>query len=58
MLTPYAGLTVGDEAGRGVRTGARWRLGPDTVLGLEAVRRGDGAGEAGNEVRLRAVLRF
>ena len=58
VLTPYAGLTVGDEAGRGVRTGARWRLGPDTVLGLEAVRRGDGAGEAGNEVRLRAVLRF
>ena len=41
-----------------MRTGTRWQLGPDAVLGLEATRQTSDAGEADNEVRLRAALRF
>ena len=58
VLTPYAGLTLGDSGNRTVRTGTRWQLGPDAVLGLEATRQASDAGEGANEVRLRAALRF
>ena len=58
VLTPYAGLTLGDGGNRTVRTGTRWQLGPDAVLGLEATRQASDAGEGANEVRLRAALRF
>ena len=58
VLTPYAGLTLGDAGARTVRTGARWRLGPDAVLGLETTRQASRAGEAGNHLMLRAALRF
>ena len=58
VLTPYAGLTLGDAGSRTVRTGTRWQLGPDIVVGLEATRQTSDAGEADNEARLRAALRF
>ena len=58
VLTPYAGMTLGDAGARTMRTGARWQLGPDTVVGLEATRQASDAGEAANQVRLRAALRF
>ena len=58
VLTPYAGFTLGDAGNRTVRTGARWQLNPDTVLGLEATRQASGAGEADNELMLRIALRF
>ena len=58
VLTPYAGLTLGDAGSRTVRTGTRWQLGPDIVVGLEATRQTSDAGEGANEVRLRAALRF
>ena len=58
VLTPYAGMTLGDARARTVRTGARWQLNPDTVLGLEATRQASGAGEADNELMLRIALRF
>ena len=58
VLTPYAGLTLGDAGARTVRTGARWRLGPDAVLGLETTRQASRAGEADNQLMLRAALRF
>ena len=58
VLTPYAGLTLGDAGARTVRTGARWRLGPDAVLGLETTRQASRAGEAGNQLMLRVALRF
>ena len=58
VLTPYAGLTLGDAGARTVRTGARWRLGPDAVLGLETTRQASRAGEAGNQWMLRVALRF
>ena len=58
VLTPYAGLTLGDAGSRTVRTGTRWQLGPDIVVGLEATRQTSDASEGANEVRLRAALRF
>ena len=58
VLTPYAGVTLGDGGHRTVRTGTRWQLGPDAVLGLEATRQSNESGEAADEVRLRAALRF
>ena len=58
VLTPYAGVTLGDGGHRTVRTGARWQLGPDAVLGLEGTRQSNDTGEAANELRLRAALRF
>ena len=58
VLTPYAGLTLGDARSRTVRTGARWHMGAHAVLGLEGTRRTSGTGEAGNELMLRVALRF
>lgn len=58
VLTPYAGMTLGDGGNRTVRTGARWQVGPDTVVGVEATRQTSGAEETANEVRLRAAIRF
>ena len=58
VFTPYAGMTLGDNAERTVRTGARWQLNPDVVVGLEGSRQASGAGEADNQVKLRAALRF
>ena len=58
VLTPYAGLTLGDAGNRTVRTGMRWQVAPNAVFGLEGTQRADSAGEGHNEVRLRAALRF
>ena len=58
VLTPYAGMTLGDAGNRTVRTGIRWQLGPDTVVGVEATRQASDAGEADNQVMLRAALQF
>ena len=58
VLTPYAGLTLGDARSRTVRTGTRWQVGADAVLGLEGTRRTSGIGEADNHLMLRIALRF
>ena len=58
VLTPYAGLTLGDAGSRTIRTGARWRVGPDLVLGLEGTRQTSDAREGDNELMLRIALRF
>ena len=58
VLTPHAGMTLGDAGHRAIRTGARWQLSPDAVLGLAGTRQTSDAGEAATEVKLRAVLRF
>ena len=58
VLTPYAGMTLGDAGTRTMRAGTRWQLGPDAVIGLEATRQASDASEADNEVRLKAALRF
>ena len=58
VLTPYAGLVLGDAGSRTVRTGVRWQVGTDVALGLEGTRRTSGTGEAGNELMLRVALRF
>ena len=58
VLTPYAGITLGDAGNRTVRTGTRWQLGPDIVVGVEATRQTSDAGETDNQLMLRAALRF
>ena len=58
VLTPYAGMTLGDGGNRTMRTGTRWQLNPDAVFGLEVTRQTGGADEAEIDVRLRAALRF
>ena len=58
VLTPYAGVTLGDAGNRTVRTGTRWGLGPDVVVGLEATRQTSDAAETDNQLTLRAALRF
>ena len=57
VLTPYAGLTLGDAGSRTVHTGARWQVSPDAVLALEATRQTSNAGETDNQM-LRLALRF
>ena len=54
VLTPYAGMTLGDSGGRAWRTGARWQMGTNAALGLEARN----ADEGGAGVTLRARVRF
>ena len=54
VLTPYTGMTLGDSGGRAWRIGARWQMGTNAALGLEARNAGEGA--AG--VTLRARVRF
>ena len=58
VLTPYAGLTLGDAGNRTVRTGTRWQLGPDAMVALEGSRQTSRAGEADNRLMLRVALRF
>ena len=57
VLTPYAGMTLGEQSSRTMRGGAKWQLGPDVAVGLEATR--DDAGETSSSaLQLRAALRF
>ena len=58
VLTPYAGLTLGEAGDRTLRTGTRWQLSPDTVVGLKATRQTSDAGETDNQLILRIALRF
>ena len=44
VLTPYAGLTLGDGATRTIRTGMRWQVAPDARFGLEGTQRADRRG--------------
>ena len=58
VLTPYTGLTLREAGDRTMRAGTRWQFGPDAVLSLEASRQTSDAGEADNQLMLRAALRF
>ena len=58
VLTPYAGMTLGDRSSRTMRTGANWQFGPDVAVGLEAARSESEDAESTNNVRLRATVRF
>ena len=58
VLTPYAGLTLGDGESRTVRTGARCQLGADAVIGLEAAQHTSDGNDAASELRLREALRL
>ena len=58
VLIPYAGMTFGDQSRRTIRTGAKWQLGPDASVGLEAARSESEDAESTSAVRLRASVRF
>ena len=58
LITPYAGVTLGEAGRRTVRSGVRWTLGADLEAGLEAARARRTAGDEAGEVRLNAALRF
>lgn len=57
LVTPYTGLSLAES--RTWRTGARWKVAPETTFGVEATRN-DGQGEAGpvNALQLRAEVRW
>ena len=58
VLTPYAGLALGDDGNRTGRAGTRWQLSPDTVVSIEATREASDVGESDNELMLRTAVRF
>ena len=58
VLTPYAGMTLGDAGHRAMRTGTRWQVSPDATFGLEATRQASDTAEADNQLMLRIALRF
>ena len=59
ILTPYAGLSLGDGSSQSYRTGARWQMAPETTLALEASHAMAALSPAPvNSVMLRAAWRW
>ena len=58
LLTPYAGLTLGEGAQRTVRTGAKWALSHDAALSLEGEHRLERHETSSSALSVRATLRF
>ena len=60
VLTPYTGASWGDEGDRTIlRTGARWQIAPETVLGFEAARaRRSATAPADAAIRIRIETRW
>ena len=59
VVTPYAGLTLGDRTERTLRTGLRWNASQSATVALEAAREGASAeNPPTNALMLRASLRF
>ena len=57
VVTPYTGLSLTEGAGRTLRAGTRWDIGPAAVMGLEWTRQG-GADGSTNGIELRAEVRW
>ena len=60
VLTPYAGLSLGDGGARTYRAGTRWQLTPEATLSLDGTRSEGTTGDEGpvNGLVLRAAVRF
>ena len=59
VLTPYTGLSLANGGNRAYRAGARWTLGRDTAVRLEAARRmGNGDGTPADSFALHAEVRW
>ena len=54
---PYAGMAIGEASRRTLRTGARWQLGADIGVRLEASR-SESAEREDAEMQVRAAVRF
>ena len=58
VLTPYTEMTFGEEESRTVRGGAKWQLGTDLAVGIEASRTAEREEPATYAISLRGSLRF
>ena len=58
LLTPYTEMTFGEEGSRTVRGGAKWQLGADLAVGIEASRTAEGEEPATHAISLQGALRF
>ena len=58
VVTPYAGLGIGNADERTVRVGTRWTLTPDARIGWEARRRNRTGHDDASEYLVNAELRF
>ena len=58
LLTPYTGMTFGEQGSRTVRGGAKWQLGADFAVGIEASRTAEGEEAATHAISLQGALRF
>ena len=59
VLTPYAGLSLGDGGSRTYRAGGRWNVGPGASVALEGRREESrSAGESNQAIELRTALRW
>ena len=59
VLTPYTGLSLADGGNRAYRAGARWTLGHDTAVRLEAARQmGNGDDTPADSLALHAEVRW
>ena len=59
VMTPYTGLSLGEDAGRTIRAGARWQLAPGAVMGLEGTRQAGTDGARGTSaVEFRTEVRW
>ena len=58
LVTPYAGLSLGEGGSRTLRAGTRWKLSDEANLGIEAIR-DEGANQRGaSAVLFRAAMRW
>ena len=58
LLTPYTGATFGERGNRTARGGAKWQLGADFAVGIEASRTAEGGEPATHAISLQGTLRF
>ena len=57
VMTPYTGLSLGEDAAKTVRAGARWKLAPGAEVGLEGTRQeGTQGGEGTNAIEFRTSI--
>ena len=58
VLTPYAGLSLGDAGSRRIRVGTQWHLAPEATVTLEATREDRRDEAPADALMLRGRLRF
>ena len=57
-MTPYAGLSPGDNESHAFRTGTRWQAEPEATLGLKTTREEGRVNGPVNAIFVRAAVRW